>query len=314
MRRPPLALVLGLSGVLLFSAALIYLSRRPIALGAGKAVRAAHVTTSAKEVVRPQDRFVGVVVSRGTLEVTPRVEGRLKELFVTVGQEVKANDKLAVIDDEPIKKDLQLAQASLAAARAGASRAEIELGDARAKSARRNAIASELSKEEVAASKTAEKLGGASVSAANAAVAEQKARIAKLMESLKYTEVRAPFPGKIATTYVATGAQLTTQSPIVRLVQNEALCVRFAVPAMFGKDIEIGKHVRFELDTLNNVGLPGTVENVAPEVDPGSQMLYVEASLDLSAAARAKIQPGLVARVALAGGSDDHTWKEPHAP
>jgi RND family efflux transporter MFP subunit len=316
MRRPPVGLMLSLTGVLLFTAALFYLSKRPIAIGAGKGPRATKTASPVKEVKHGPERFVGVVVSRAALDLTPRIEGRLKELSVTVGQEVKANDKIAIIDDDAIKRDLQLAQATLQSARAGASKAEIELHEAQAKSARRNAIASELSKEEVAASKTAERLGGAGLSAANAAVAEQKARIAKLQESLKYTEVRAPFPGKIATAYATLGSQLTTQTPIVRLVQNEALCVRFAVPATYGRDIEIGKKVRFELDTLS-AGLPGTIENVAPEVDPGSQMLYVEASLDLSAAARAKIQPGLVARVALSpsgrGEGDDH-WREPKAP
>jgi RND family efflux transporter MFP subunit len=308
-------LLLSLSGVLMFSATLILLSRRPIPIGPAKGSgRIARAATTEKKETHPQERFVGVVVSRAALDLTPRVDGRLKELFVSVGQEIKANDKIAVIDDDAIKKDLQLAEASLAAARAGASKAQIEFGDARAKAARRAAIASELSKEEVAASRSAAKLGGASLSAAQAAVAEQKARIAKLQESLKYTEVRAPFPGKIATTYVAAGAQLTTQSPIVRLVQNEALCVRFAVPAAYGKDVEIGKPVKFELETLS-AGLPGTIENVAPEVDPGSQMLYVEASLDLSAAARAKIQPGLVARVALLDrDGDDRTWKEARGP
>jgi RND family efflux transporter MFP subunit len=307
--------MLSLTGVLLFSAILIFVSRRPIAVNPSNGNgRAARVATAEKKETHNQDRFVGVVVSRAALDLTPRVEGRLKELFVTVGQEIKANDKIAVIDDDSIKKDLLLAEASLAAARAGASKAQIEFGDARAKAARRAAIASELSKEEVAASRSAAKLGGASLSAAQAAVAEQKARIAKLQESLKYTEVRAPFPGKIATTFVAAGAQLTTQSPIVRLVQNEALCVRFAVPAAYGRDVEIGKPVKFELETLG-APLPGTIENVAPEVDPGSQMLYVEASLDLTAAGRTKVQPGLVTRVALvAGEHDDRSWKEAHAP
>jgi len=315
-RRSPLAFVLALSGVLLFSAALVYLSKRPIGVGDKKDKRVAHVAERPKDEKEVVERFVGVVVSRGTLDLTPRIEGRLKLLYVTVGQEVKANDRIALIDDDSIRKDLQLAQATLQAARAGAERAQIELSDARAKSIRRNEVASELSKEELASAKTAEKLGGANVSAAQATVAEQRARISKLQESLKYTEVRAPFPGKVATSYVAPGAQLTTQSPIVRLVQNESLCVRFAVPAAFGRDLSVGKHVRFDLETLKS-SVPGTIENVAPEVDPGSQMLYVEASLDLSAAGSSKIQPGLVARVSLgdakSDGDDLRAWKEPGA-
>jgi RND family efflux transporter MFP subunit len=310
-------MLLALAGTALFAAALVVLAQRPIAIGEHKAAK---TTTHApvEPTTKPApERYVGVVVSRAALDVTPRIDGQLKQLFVNVGQEVKANDKIALIDDSTIRKDLQLAQATLQASRAGLSRAEIELGEARAKAARRDSVAAELSKEELSASKATARLSGASLTAAQAGVAEQKARIAKLMEALEHTEVRAPFPGKIATLYVAVGALLTAQTPIVRVVQNEDLCVRFAVPALQGRNLDVGKKVRFDLETVS-AGLPGTIENIAPEVDPGSQMLYVEASLDLTAATRAKIQPGLVTRVRLAdttaGDRDGTAWKTPEAP
>src|SRR5262249_15538106 len=103
-RRISVGLMLSFSAVLLFSAALFYLSRRPIAIGAGKVgPKPTHTTGVAQKEEHGQDRFVGVVVSRAALDLTPRIEGRLKELTVTVGQEVKANDKIAVIDDDAVK-------------------------------------------------------------------------------------------------------------------------------------------------------------------------------------------------------------------
>ena len=277
-----------------------------------------HATITVDGGQRDTDRsehYVGVVVSRAAMDLNPRIDGKLKSVRVKVGEMVVADQLLAQLDSDPIRRDLELARAGLLGARAGAKHARIALGEASEKSRRRLAVAADLSKEEVASAQAAERMGGAGLSVAEAAVAEQRARIAKLEETLGYTDLRAPFAGKIASIYAVAGALVGQKIPVLRLVQNQDLCVRFAVPAKQVAQLQVGKPVRFSLDT--SLGeLPGRVENISPEVDPGSQMGYVEASLDLPPELKAKIQPGLVARVRIAEDSDtdDNTraWREAH--
>jgi RND family efflux transporter MFP subunit len=305
---------LTLSAGVAFAVGLTWLTR-PFRVDDGDGQHLASGVTRVDPSGDARPDFVGVVVSRAAIDLTPRIEAKVESVLVKVGDQVQVGQLLARLESEPIKHDLALARATLKGVRAGANRAQIAMLEAREKSQRRLAVASELSREEVESAQSQAKLGGAGLSEAQAAVAEQQARIAKLEEMLAYTELRAPFAGKIAAVYAVTAASVGTKTPVLRLVQNEELCVRFAVPAKQMNLLQVGKPVRFSLETVSGE-LPGKVESISPEVDPGSQMGYVEASLDLPKEARAKIQPGLVARVRppddAANLDNRHAWQETH--
>ena len=248
------------------------------------------------KVETPIEPFLGVVVPREAVDVISKIDGPIKEIFVNVGAQVKANDRLVEIDDRPLRRDLALAQAALAGARAAETKALIELRDARERSARRARVAEDVSAEELSSARYSAKLGGANLTAAQAKVAEARAHVAQLSESLKMTDIRAPFAGTVAARYKSPGSLVGPSVPILRVIQSQALCVRFAVPIQFARTVVVGMPVNLQIETLTEP-LDGKVENVAPEVDAASQMLYVESSLSLASKWMTQLQSGLVVHV-----------------
>lgn len=241
-----------------------------------------------------EEKFLGVVVAREVVDVAPKVEGMLKEVTVNVGDIVKAGDKVADLDDRSLRRELALAQASLSGARAGEAKAAIELSDAKERNARRQKVTQDLSQEEISAAAYKEQLGGANLSAARASVAEQYARIALLTETLKNTSLRAPFAGTVAVRYHGPGEMVGPRAPIVRIIQSGDLRVRFAVPVPRSTELKPDMPVQVEIETVP-APVFGKVTSIAPEVDPSSQMIFVEAGLD--PATRERLQAGLVGRV-----------------
>jgi len=241
-----------------------------------------------------EEKFLGVVVAREVVDIAPKVEGMLKDVTVSVGDVVKAGDKVADLDDRSLRRELALAQAGLSGARAGEAKAAIELSDAKERNARRQKVTQDLSQEEISAAAYKEQLGGANLTAARASVAEQYARIALLTETLKNTSLHAPFSGTVAVRYHGPGEMVGPRAPIVRIIQSGDLRVRFAVPVPRSTELKPEMLVQVDIETLP-APVFGKVTSIAPEVDPSSQMIFVEAGLE--PATRERLQAGLVGRV-----------------
>src|SRR6185312_14787490 len=58
--------------------------------------------------------YVGHVIPLNTINIVPQVQGYLTKIYFKEGQEVKAGDLLATIDDRPYKATLAKAEATLA--------------------------------------------------------------------------------------------------------------------------------------------------------------------------------------------------------
>jgi multidrug efflux pump subunit AcrA (membrane-fusion protein) len=104
----------------------------------------------------------------------------------------------------------------------------------------------------------------------------------------------APFAGTVAARYADRGALIPKGTPIVRLIAQGELRVRFALPEERATALAVGDRLRIAAAGLE---LHGTVEKVAPEIDAASRMVYAEATLDLAVAERERVRSGQVARV-----------------
>ncbi len=244
------------------------------------------------------DRFVAVLVARDAVDVAPRVEGPLKLVYVSVGDQVEANARIALVDDSVLRQQLALEKATLRASQASAQKASVELADARERKHRRVLAGSDVSQEELSSAQFKEQLGGSSLAEANAQVAERKAHIAQLMEQLNNTEVRSPIAGTVSVRYLGPGALVGPTKPIVRIIKSADLSVRFAVPAPRAHREHVGDEVSVNLEVLT-APIGGKVESIAPEVDSASQMVFMQATLALGDKEKRQLQSGLEGTVTL---------------
>jgi len=246
----------------------------------------------------PQARqgWIGVVVSRQSVDVKADSQGRLQAVRVAIGDRVKRGDSIAVLDTSLAAQDLEMARSQLRGAQIDERRSADEMAEARARNDRRQKNPDFFSKEDLAQAELQAKTAGAAYEVARSRVAEQEARVRQLQTSLSRNEIRAPFDGRVAERFADPGAVVGPGTPVVRLISSGDLLVRAAVPPEEARRLRVGQPVTVSLRT-QNLQVPGILERIAPEVDAASQMVLVEIHLALTPDLESRLQTGLVADV-----------------
>jgi multidrug efflux pump subunit AcrA (membrane-fusion protein) len=128
------------------------------------------------------------------------------------------------------------------------------------------------------------------VEGAQARVAVQQARVTQARDRLAKAELRAPADGKVTRRYVDPGALAGPSQPVLRLIGDGSLIVRFAAPPEQARSLRAA--ARLSISTEDG-RVPAVIESVSPEVDPPSGMVIVVATLGSVAG----VKPGEVVRV-----------------
>lgn len=97
----------------------------------GKKVEGPKAATVEKGDIAVQVVETGTVDAVKAVEIKSRVAGRVKELFVDEGSEVKIGDKIAIIDPQETELRVEQDEAQLRGARSAVERADIEISQRR---------------------------------------------------------------------------------------------------------------------------------------------------------------------------------------
>ncbi|MCC6559283.1 MAG: efflux RND transporter periplasmic adaptor subunit, partial [Polyangiaceae bacterium] len=262
--------------------------------------RLAHLATSAEGAPARERGFPGVILARASADLAPRLEGRVASIRVRLGDRVEADAVIATLDVPSLRFDVAIAEAALKAGEVELERASIERAEAEERLLRKQSLSAEalVTREDLATAGYQQKLSGARLDAIRADVAERRARLEKLRRAGADLQIRAPFAGVVAARYVEPGANVTPSTPLVRLLGDGDLFVRFAFPPEGAADIRTGPPVRVVVGA-RRLSLEGTVEKVSPEIDAASRMMIAEARLDRPAPGALQLVAGDAARILL---------------
>jgi RND family efflux transporter MFP subunit len=246
---------------------------------------------------RQDSGFIGVIVAQHEVNVVAETEGRLATVDVHLGDRIGKGTRLATMDSREIQFELSSSQASLDAAQAALISSQSKAAQAHERLQRRKAHDTILSAEEMREVEIQVQVADADVEAAKARVRQLQSQVNSLAERLAKTTVRSPFEAFVTKRFVDPGAWISRGSSIVGVMSIENR-VRFAAPAERIDQISLGCIVEVRVETATTEELLwAKVSHIAPQVDPASGMVFVEAALEGNAASPTGVRAGSVARV-----------------
>ena len=202
--------------------------------------------------------------------IAAKIAGTVDSLPLTLGQTVRRGDLLVRLTAPEFGARLTQARAQLAQAQREDKRAR-DLAAAGADTAD-------------AAHAAAERL-----QAARAAMEEATAMLA-------YTEIRAPYDGRVARKYAYPGDLATPGSPLLALENLSAFQVETAVPVSVATHVKLGDALPVHVAGASDA-MTGTVAEIAGAADPATHTLEMKLALPAAAAALS----GRTAQIEFAG-------------
>jgi membrane fusion protein (multidrug efflux system) len=184
------------------------------------------VITAERRPVTETTEFVGRVEAIDRVDLRARVTGFLDERVFREGQEVAAGAPLFRLERPPFEAQVAQAAAQVASAEAELNNANIQL--ARARELVRTQAGTQARVDDATAQQRA----------AQAALLGAQAQLRVANINLGYTEITAPFAGKIGRSNFSAGAVVGPESgPLATLVSQDPMRVAFPVSLRAGQEL-----------------------------------------------------------------------------
>jgi RND family efflux transporter MFP subunit len=297
-----------LPGVLAASALLCACSKSTSSSVLGDATHPTPVRlyTVAEETAQRRVQAVGSLFALEESTLSSQVEGRVAEVLADVGDAVKQEQPLIVLDPQELQFEVDRQRGQVRHVRAqlgigvndppptdpkkiaSVQRAEADLFDADGKYKR----AQEMFKDHLISQQQLDETASRYQSAqATYNVALQEVDRLKAMlvsneaseqlaeKKLRDATIRAPFPGAIKTRDVHPGEYLRVQSPVMVLVRTDRLRARLAVPERWAGWVRDGALVDIQVEAFPGETFHGKVSRINPSVSQDSRTFEAEALL-----------------------------------
>jgi membrane fusion protein (multidrug efflux system) len=214
-------------------------------------------------------RFSATLEAERDVRVLAEAQRRVVELRVEEGDSVRAGGMLIRLQDDEQRSAL--------------TKAEIELRQATREYNRQKSLFEQNLVSEQVFNDTASVFD-------QAEIAVEDAR-----RNLTYTEVRAPFAGVVTERLVNVGDHVTLNQPLFRIIDFDSIVARIYVPQKELPSLAPGLAARITADAVGGDTLVGTVDRIAPVVDPGTGTLKVTVAVPRGQGLR----PGMFVEVEL---------------
>lgn len=214
-------------------------------------------------------RFSATLEAERDVQVLAEAQRRVVELRVEEGDGVEAGALLIRLQDDEQRSAL--------------NKAEIELRQATREFNRQKSLFEQNLVSEQVFNDTASVFDQAEIAVDDA------------RRNLAYTEVRAPFAGVVTERLVNVGDYVTLNQPLFRIIDFDSIVARIYVPQKELPSLGPGLAARVTADAVGGASLAGTVDRVAPVVDPGTGTVKVTVAIPRQQGLR----PGLYVEVEL---------------
>lgn len=254
--------------------------------------------TPVREHVVARGEIVAEVMGTGTLEarrqavISPKISGLITSVLVDQGDRVDAGQELLRLDDEDLRRQVEVSESNLAAARAGVDRqiadrqrSEAVLAQARIDYRRVEDLVARSSASSFELDKATEALrvAEADVSRAEAALIETEKQVIAAEKTLEYhvarlgdTVVTAPFDGLIVRRDRDPGSIVMPGSLVLTLIATDELWISAWVDETEMDRLRPGQPARVVFRAQPNQSYVGEVARLGREADRETREFLVD--------------------------------------
>lgn len=211
----------------------------------------------------------GYVVPQRVAKVGAKVTGRITQVHVREGQEVKTNDLLFELDPTDQKSAVASAQARVLAAQARAQTARANLADIKQQLERQKKLAATGSVAQATVDDLAAKVDAADaqVKAADAETAAAAAEVNAISITLGSFKIVAPIDGVATSKPAEVGDVVAPMSPLVELVDFASLLIETDVPEGRMGVVQKGGPTEVVFDAYPDKRYRGEVNEIGPRMN-----------------------------------------------
>jgi len=223
-------------------------------------------------------RATGTFTPDEASDVAAPVSGQVVKTLVNVGDIVKSEQPLLLLDDRDARLRLDQARASLERAEADAQKAKTDA-----------TRSGELFQKGFTTRSEYERLVTQDTGA-GAAVAQARAQLASAQKAVDDSVVRAPFAGHVTARPVAAGEYVTPASKVATIVRIAPIKLELMVKEADAVKVRRGLSVQAEVSGYPGVVFAGSVSALNVAIDPNSRAMTVEATFPNT---DARVTPGM---------------------
>lgn len=237
--------------------------------------------------IRDVGQFSGSLIPRSQFNIAPKVSGKLKKLYVDIGDAIRNGQIIAQLDDEEYQQQVAQAEADLKMARANLEDVQNSLELARKELERAETLYKKgiLSDAQFDAARAQFNAQQSRYKVALAQVANREAALETAKVRLSYTKIVATWEKGSAIRYVGErfvdeGALLSVNTPIISVIEIQPIIAVIYVTDKEYFRIKPGQPVRVNSSAFPEMTFNGRVARVAPLLRETSRQARVEIEID----------------------------------
>lgn len=266
--------------------------------GAARPPMPVEFATVSRGPVTEQILVVGSLIGEATVQVVPKVNGRLETIAVKLGDPVRRGQLLAKVEDSEIQEQVRQAEASFQVGQATIRQREADLKLATTNLDRSRSLFERqlLPQQTYDDTEARHQAAVAQLDLARAQFEQAKARLDELRITLANTRIVSPVDGFVGKRFVDPGAFVGPNSPVVSVVDISTVRMVANLVERDVKRVFAGTKAAVEVDAFPGEHFTGRVSRVAPVFDPATRTAEMEIEVPNSGF---RLKPGMYARVQL---------------
>lgn len=225
---------------------------------------------------------IGTVESRYRYKVGPTVPGRVKQLHVDIGDEVKDGQLLGVMDPIDLEERMQAQQSALMQAKAKLAEAQsrYQFAQDQFKRYQKLLAASSISEEQFDVKQQELRITESALAAAKQELLRQEAEQKAMLAQQHNLELISPVDGIIVNRNAEQGTTVVAGQSVIEVINPKDIWINVRFDQIHAAGLDAGLTAHVKLRSKSNQKLLGKIYRVEPIADAVTEEFLAKVTLD----------------------------------